>query len=487
MTMHNLSQPPSENLSRSTQVGKITSKNLPWVQNHQDGSFSIYTYFDGAPYEIDVNADLSVENKNKLNLPVDEWDTIYKLGDKLYYLKKGTLYTENGKELLNEIDTAGGKEETLLLSKGETVYQLNIKDDSIEPVISDIPKHRNILFPSEDTVAFVSLSENKSDIHIYQLKNGSYEFVKTENISTPPERNINKVDVLISNDKISVVVGTVLQKQMQKVFNAYFDHHSLNENSTQLSELYLADPVTGVLFSEFEDFQLLKETDGQEIMFSAYGNTLTKEKGALGFNIYTATISDNSIEVKKASETVGISAKPFQANKDAIIWMEYKNEDNSLLAASYNDKAFERLNHATKEDAAIALGLTIGFYSKSFFIWIVTAMWYLIPLTFFIIIMIFKRDFLDQDLHWGTYVAITLYMLAALLQDDRVFTPIYEANAPSYLLFPGSSYVWILGSGVIAWIFLRLSKKDWSTPVESFYFIFVHILILSVLAGPYIL
>ncbi|MEQ6377130.1 hypothetical protein RZN25_09885 [Bacillaceae bacterium S4-13-56] len=486
ITLDKISEQPSENFSRSTPVGKITSKNIPWVENHQDGSFSIYTYFDLSPYQIDVNADLSVANQKKLALPIDEWDTIYKLEDKLYYLKRGTLYTEKGEELLNEIETSAGKENVLLLSKGQAVYQLNLKNNSVRKVISDIPTHREILFPSEDTLAFINRTENNGEIHIYQIKNGNYNFLKTENVKTPPGRNIKEVDVLISNNKISIVVGTVLQKQADHVFNAYYDTHNLDED-TQLKELSLIDPVTGGIFLEFQDFSIINETEGKEIVFTAYGNTVTKDKDGLGFNIYKAVISNDNVDVVKLSDTLGISAKPFQANDEVLIWMEYKNGYNNLLAGSSNQDAMNRLGHATKEDATIALGLVLSSYTKSFFIWIFTATWYLFPMIFFVVIMVFKRGFLDQDLHWVTYVAVALYMIAALLQQDRVFTPGFEANAPAFLSFPGSSYVWIFVSGIIAWIFLRLSKIDWSTPVKAFYFIFVHILFLSALAGPYLL
>lgn len=149
-------------------------------------------------------------------------------------------------------------------------------------------------------------------------------------------------------------------------------------------------------------------------------------------------------------------------------------------------KQADRMN---QEAFIQSLGKTVGMFSTGMFSIVIAGLWFIWPLFFIVVITFSNSRAMDHNRSWIFYTGMMIYLAAAILFRESMFTNHLMAKAPEYLSFQGSSIIYLLGFAILTYLLLSygVRERDWSVFIRLTYFIGIHIILVTVFFGPYLL
>ncbi|CDQ21292.1 hypothetical protein [Halobacillus karajensis] len=338
-------------------------------------------------------------------------------------------------------------------------------------------------------IRMVSIEGNQ--LTYYQVKGNNLQKLGENAFAVKGSEEVRDIQFTVKNNMYHILVST-LQKQSQsgEVENDYYYAEGPFEEDPNLNRLSFSDPFSSTELREVSDLSMEYTEDGTLLLFKATGWTETRFRENTQFNIYQAKIKNNNeTEVTRLSNTPSFSNFPIRVNPDTIIWVDHGGENHNLLVSSSRPEVITKADQVTKQALLHTSGKTIGMLSAGLFALLISIIWFLWPLLFMIIIMFTRVEAMDQDRSWVLYTGIFIYLIAAIWTKDLLFSESLLSRAPEYLSFPGSPILYLLSFGLISFAMLKIGSptKDWSIPVQLTYFIGVHVLLITVIFGPYLL
>ncbi|WP_147232401.1 hypothetical protein [Paraliobacillus ryukyuensis] len=259
--------------------------------------------------------------------------------------------------------------------------------------------------------------------------------------------------------------------------------------NSSIQQVTFPDPYAQTMLTDISDFTLNYQNGNITTLFSALGYSETKYRDTTSFNIYEATYTNNTWDVTRRSNTSKLSSKPQWISDQIIAWIDQSADKNTVLVSSSKNNWIEQGNKISRDDFLFASGKAFGMISFSFLTFILGIKWYLITFCLIGLIYVIRRRFIDTDPKWIYYLGIAIYAVSCYLTIDTFFTETVMNSAPSFLTFPFSNYVFTTIFGMIAYFSTYLGEKrfEWHTWMKLFYFMTIHIVLLTIYFGSYIL
>jgi hypothetical protein len=262
------------------------------------------------------------------------------------------------------------------------------------------------------------------------------------------------------------------------------------KDTQSLYELTFQDPAGTNSLTEVSDVIFTFKNGEPTILFHANGRTETQFNDKTTFNIYTAVISeDGSTKTERRSNTPEISTNPQWMDEETIAWVDLDGDGHKIKISSSDKDAISDLIEFTQDDWLHTLGKTLGMVTSSFFAIAFSVIWFIWPILFIVFMYMFRNRIADRDPAWYFYTGIGLYAVAAIIWKDQFFVDNIYTNAPTYLTFTGSSYFYLILFAIIAYWLTNHTKRvnDWSGTIRITYFVGIHILLLTIFFGPYVI
>lgn len=288
----------------------------------------------------------------------------------------------------------------------------------------------------------------------------------------------------------------LLQEELEQTqgnpefFNYFMQTTITSQNSQPLDELTFQDPAGNNNLTEVSDVVLHFSNSKPNILFQANGQTETQYNDRTAFNIYSAEINENgTTKTERRSNTPLISTNPQWINEETIAWLDLDPDGNKINISSGDMAAVSQAIEFTQDDWLRALGKTQGMITSSFFAIALSFVWFIWPILFIVFMYIFKSRTLNHDPIWIFYTGIGIYAIAAVVWRNHFFVNNVYTKAPNYLTFDGSSYFYMILFAIIALGLAILTKRinEWDGTVRIMYFVGIHILLLTIFFGPYII
>ncbi len=491
-----VTEPPANDWSRALTLGETDLNQLPPVKVTENGDF-VFTRFEGgklATTTLDKN--FSVKDEQTYNIPVNKWTQVYQQGNTIIYFDFKNIYDQDKNMIVSDVEKFYPLETTILYVKDHVLYRLSPDTKKSEKVM-DIHLDKLDIIPqeNEDGVNILTYTSDPTgvDITLQQHGNGKMNTVYQSRIKVDPGKVVNDISFALDGQRLALLLQEELQSTQggnPEFFN-YFMLTSLSSPNTQtLNELTFEDPAGNNSLKEVSDVVLTFRNDKPTILFHANGRTQTQFNDSTTFNIYSAEISESgATKTERRSNTAEISTNPQWINEETITWVDLDGDVHKIKLSSADIKTVDPLIKFTQDDWLQALGKTFGMITSSFFGIAFAVIWFIWPLLFVVFMYIFRNRIADRDPVWYFYTGIGLYAIAALIWKDRFFVDNIYANAPGYLTFTGSSYVYMIVFSLIAfWLTIHTKKvNEWAGTVRISYFVGLHILLLTIFFGPYII
>jgi hypothetical protein len=488
---------PADNWSRSLTVGETDLNQLPPVKNTENGDFVFTRFEDGKLATTTLGKDFTVKDEKTYNIPVNKWTQVYQQDDTIIYFDFKNIYDQDKNMIVSDVEKFFPLETTTLYVKDHVLYQLSPESKKSEKVM-DIDLDKLDIIPQENEDGVVNLLTYTSDptgvnITLQQHAKGKLNTVYQSRIKVDPGKVVNDISFALDGQTLALLLQEELQSTQggnPEFFN-YFMLTSLSSpNKQSLTALSFHDPAGNNSLKEVSDVVLTFRNDKPTILFHANGRTQTQFNDSTTFNIYAAEIFESgTTKTERRSNTPEISTNPQWINEETIAWVDLDGDGHKIRVSSSDIKTVDPLIDFTKDDWLQALGKTFGMITSSFFGIAFAVIWFIWPLLFVVFMYIFRNRIADRDPVWYFYTGIGLYAIAALIWKDRFFVDNIYTNAPSYLTFTGSSYVYMILFALIAfWLTIHTKKvNDWAGTVRISYFVGLHILLLTIFFGPYII
>ncbi|MFZ0368781.1 MAG: hypothetical protein WAM07_04165, partial [Halobacillus sp.] len=294
-------------------------------------------------------------------------------------------------------------------------------------------------------------------------------------------------------ESYSLLVST-LQKQSAggKLTNFYYFSHSSFGEDPQLQKVNFPDPHSRLELKEVSDLEMTMEENSVTLLFKGFGATKTTYADSPEFNIYKATLSlQGNTEVIRLSNTPSPSVEPvWFEGADAAIWIDQGSDNkNKLMLSSAKPSIVKQADRMNQEAFIQSLGKTVGMFSTGMFSIVIAGLWFIWPLFFIVVITFSNSRAMDHNRSWIFYTGMMIYLAAAILFRESMFTNHLMAKAPEYLSFQGSSIIYLLGFAILTYLLLSygVRERDWSVFIRLTYFIGIHIILVTVFFGPYLL
>jgi hypothetical protein len=488
-------EPPEPDWSRALFVGETALNKLPPVKETKDGDFIITRYEGGKLAATTLSKDFTVKDKKTYDIPVDKWTQIYKQEDTIIYFDFTDIYDKDKNKIITDVERFYPLETTILYIKENVLYQLT--PESLESkVLMDMDINKLAMTPQENEdginlLVYTSVI-NGVDITLHQLINGKINTVYQSTIQVDPGKVVKDISFALNDQKLALLL---LEKQVstqgKPEFSNYFMQTTVtNQNPQPIDELTLRDPAGNNNLTEVSNVVLTYSNDKPTLLFQANGLTETLYNDNKAFNIYQAEINEDGTKTtERRSNTPFISTNPQWVNEDTIAWLDLDPDGNRINISSGNIAAIGKIIEFSKDDWLRALGNTMGMATSSFFAIALSLVWFIWPIIFVVFLFMFGSRLLDRDPNWIFYTGIGIYAIATVVWKNQFFVDNIYENAPNYLTFNGSSYFYMMIFAVIALGLTMLTKRinDWDATGRIMYFVGIHILLLTIFFGPYII
>jgi hypothetical protein len=490
-----VTEPPAANWSRALHVGVTDLNKLPPVRVTEDGEF-VFTRFEaGKLATTTLNKDLVVTDQKTYDIPVDKWTQIYQQEDTIIYFDFKNIYDQDKNTIVTDVEKFYPLETTILYVKENGLYQLTPDSKKSEKIMDiDLNKLKIIPLENEDGVTILAYTSDPIgiDLTLHQLINGKTNSLYQTRLKVDPGKVVNDISYVLENQTLALLLQEELVSTQgnPEFFNYFMKTNIKNKNTPPLYQLRFDDPAGTKYLTEVSDVVFTFRNGKPTILFHANGQTETQFNDSSTFNIYTAEITEEGRTItERRSNTPEISTYPQWMNEDSIAWVDLNGDGHKIKVSSSNLATISKLIEFSQDDWLNALGKTIGMVTSSFFGIALCIIWFIWPILFIVFMYIFRNRIADRDPIWYFYTGIGLYAAAALIWKNQFFVDNIYANAPSYLTFAGSSYFYMFLFAIISFGLTMHTKKinDWGGSIRIMYFVGIHIILLTIFFGPYVI
>lgn len=490
-----VTEPPEPDWSRALLIGETNLNKLPPVKMTEDGEFLITRFEDGNLATTRLGKDFIVKDTETYDIPVDKWTQLYQQDDKIIYFDFTNIYDKDKNTIITDVEKFYPLETTILYVKENVLYQLNPENLKSQRIM-DIDLKEVDITPqeNEDGINILAYSSvlNGVDITLHQLTDGKINTLYQSTIPVEPGKVVNDISFALNDQKLALLIleELVLTQGNPEFFNYFMQTTVTNKNQPPVNELVLRDPAGNNNLTEVSNVVLTYNNGMPTLLFQANGQTETQYNDRTAFNIYKAEINeDGTTSTERRSNTPYISTNPQWVNEETIAWLDLDPDGNRINISSANLAAISKVIELSQDDWLNSLGKTMGMATSSFFAVAISFVWYIWPLLFVVLMYMFKSRILNHDPKWIYYTGIGLYAIAAAVGKNQVFVDNIYINAPAYLTFNGSAYFYMIIFALIALWLTNLTKRinDWDGTVRILYFVGIHIFLITIFFGPYII
>ncbi|UOQ94239.1 hypothetical protein MUO14_04560 [Halobacillus shinanisalinarum] len=486
-----VTEPPNESWSREVEIGSTPTLIEPHITVTKDGNISVSYVTKEGVQQKSLNETYQVVSENSYDIPYDKWTQAYSDGEQLIYSDYYAIYEGETKEKIADASQFIPLNSKVIYRQGQEISTL--QPDTMESFPLLTLDNENVEISTYQTDSNTYLLTQRTDqagidITFYELTENQASKMASAQFKTKPSEVAESIQFTITDGQYALLLQTLQKQSMsgEPVYHYYFSQQTLNEHP-KFTQIEFSDPVGQAKLTEVSDFEMKSEDGDTNLLFKAFGQTETGYRKEKQFNIYEATLTDNGVtSTTRLSNTPDSSATPEWINKEAIIWLDMQGDENRLLLSSSNPEIIQQAKQVSGAYLIGALGKTLGMLSASFLAIAVGVIWYIWPLVFIAVMMFSSNRSFDRDRAWVFFLGASIYLGAALLFKDLIFTSRLLLQAPEYLSFPGSSLFYIFIFALITYGILRMSSKDWSITVRLGYFVGVHILFITIFFGPYL-
>ncbi len=490
-----VTEPPASDWSRGLTVGETEINKLPPIRVTETGEFVFTRFEDEKLATTTLNEDFKVTEEKSYNIPIDKWTQVYQNKDTIIFFDFKNIYDQDKNEIVTAVEKFYPLETTIFYLKEKGLYQLTPENKKSEKLINiDLKKDNIVLQEDENGVNLLTYTSDSNgvDISLQQLINGKMNTIYQSRVKVDPGKKVNHISFALNDKKLALILQEELeQTQGNPQFFNYFMETSLTIQDQQpLYELTFDDPAGKNSLTEVSDVVFNYRNGKPTLLFKANGKTKTQFNDSTTFNIYSAEISEMGVtKTERHSNTADISTNPQWINEETIAWLDLEAKGHRIKVSTSDITAISPLIEITQDDWLNALGKTLGMITSSFFGIALAIIWFLWPIIFIVVMYFFKNRTIDRDPTWYFYTGIGLYTVAAVIWKNQFFVDRIYGNAPSYLTFSGSSYFYMILFWIIAFGLAILTKRanDWNGTIRIMYFVGIHILLLTVFFGPYII
>ncbi|RWZ54886.1 hypothetical protein EQV77_12215 [Halobacillus fulvus] len=490
-----VAEPPSPDWSREFQIGTTASlKEIHYSEEPGDHFALSFLTPSGIEKKV-YNRQFELIHEQSYDVPVDKYTDFYLDGNQLVYSDYYSLYNGITKDKITDVDGFYPVEDHVFYRSENEIFELNTETLEADQVMTLNSEKTNVMIHSnQDQIQIVTNTIDQAGNHLtfYTWNEGTIEEKGQADFTVRTSEEVKDIQPLLSKDSYTLLIKTNQKQSIsgKPVEHLYFSNQRIGEQP-DLKKVSIPDPYEDRELTEISDVEVQETTEGLTLLFKAFGRTDTMYGDPYQFNIYESTIAaDGAKSIKRLSNTPTSSLEPLRISSNTIGWVDIAGENKNRVYISSGDPAIiEKADQMTMPVFLQTLGKTIAMLAFSILAIFVTLMWYIWPLLFVFGLMFTGSRALDKDRSWVFYTGAGLYLAAAVLFKDQLFSQQLLARAPEYLSFTGSSIFYVLGFAILSLILLKFSPKarKWSPLIQLSYFIGFHVVCITIFFGPYLL
>ncbi|UFT98227.1 hypothetical protein KO561_13580 [Radiobacillus kanasensis] len=489
-----VTEPPESDWSRELLLFETDVNQQPLVTSNAD-SFHIASYNTNSKLvKKTYNNQIELTNTITFDVPYTKWTKVFVKDDKAIYFDYENINNGETKERIDEATNFYALQDTILYMKGSDLYQLDPETDTPTKIKTFEDNTEEITpFQQGGSIWFIAThsTNNSAQLDVYRLEGQNVELVTQPTFELQSGELLKELSFATKNDKVAFLLETERKNTggAPPVYTTYLAEGELKDTSFDTRTLTYYDPHSKNPLREAGDATLSYHGENLVILFAANGYSQTKHGETSAFNIYAATFDGEKMIVERRSNTAAISSKPQWIDENSIAWLDLAGDHYKLLYSSSDSKIMEKAKQITGENLMAALGKTLLMAASSFIGYILSSIWFIWPLLFIVVLFLVRKRLLDQDPSWLFYGGALIYLIAAVIFKHRFFVENIYDKGPEYLTFSGSSYVYIFGFALLAYLFswMGYKRKEWASTTRLFFFVFFHLVLLIVYFGPYMI
>ncbi|SEA07215.1 hypothetical protein SAMN05421743_102372 [Thalassobacillus cyri] len=492
--LQKVTEPADERVSRSWKIGETPLRMEPFIYEKDDGYIVSY-FHESSLMERTYDEEWELQSEHQYAIDYKKFSRVFNNGETLIYTDSQTLFHGKEGEKLAEIDGFFPVQNHAFYLQENRLVHLN-PDTMQSKNILELDNTRADVYIKETDeglhILTVTPGNSTSSIKVYQLgEQHTTELLAAKSFPVKSGETVREVAFDVQESKLGLMIGT-LQKQSVSgtpEYHYYYAAEDFKGSKLSLQTVKADDPFSHGSLKEWSDLQFSLDEDGAKALFVAHGATKTTYRDTPAFNIYELQITENQSKVTRMSNTPERSLKPSRAGVDNVLWIDAKGEANEINVASRQEALLTKAAGYKQADFISALGKTVGMFSYAPFTFFITFMWYLWPFLFIFLMMGAFGGAVEEGKRWVMYTALGLYLLSTLIWNDMLFSEKLMARMPEYLNFQGSTWLLLTAFAVIAYLLMEKEGKwkDWGIPMKFTYFVGIHLLLVTVFIGPYLL
>ncbi|WP_281976032.1 hypothetical protein [Halobacillus litoralis] len=487
-----VTEPANEEWSRELEVGLTSVLRTPTTHLLDEKRSITYITEDGVQRNI-YDDRYNLLNKEVYNIPVDKFTEFYFDNNRLIFANYHNIYDEKSGEKITEIDQFFPLKNQILYTKDQEIYILDTDQFESTPLLG-LDDNTSLQVQQSGNGTYLlthKVDENGNQMKYYEFTEGEVNKLGESEFSILGTEEVRDIQFTFQNDSYHLLLTTVQKQSMSgKASNYYYYAETPFGEDPDLKKMSFQDPVGNAELREVSDLIMKSDKNSTTLLFKAIGSTETRFNEPDQFNIYKSLIDkEGTQQITRMSNTPDISHHPTWIDGETIAWVDNGGDANKILISSMDPSIIEKADRVKQSSLIHALGKTMGMLSFSFLALIITMFWFIWPFLFLVVLMFSSNRAMEEDHSWVLYTGITIYMLAALIVRDPIFSDRLLAAAPQYLSFPGSPFLFIIGFALLAFAILKSGARirDWSISIQLTYFIGIHVLLVTIFFGPYIM
>ncbi|WP_028784255.1 hypothetical protein [Thalassobacillus devorans] len=483
-----------EGISRSWKIGETSLRTTPFIYEKDDGYIVSY-FYEESLIERTYDKKWEMQSERPYAIDYQKFSRVFNNGETLLYTDSQALFHGEEGEKLTEIDGFFPTQNHVVYLQENRLFHLDPDTLQSENIL-ELDNNRADVHVKETSAGLhiltVTPGNSSSDLKVYQMgEQHNLELLTEKSFPVKSGETVREVAFDVQGRNLGLMIGT-LQKQSvsgNPKYYYYYAAEDLKGNDLSLHSLEAEDPFGHGSLKEWSNLQLSLNENGASVLFAAHGATRTTYKDTPAFNVYELKIHENQVVTTRFSNTPGRSVNPIRVGGEAVLWMDTKGETNEINVASREEVLISKAEGYKQADFISALGKTMGMFSYAPFTFFITFMWYIWPFLFIFLMMGAFGGVVEEGKKWVMHTALALYILSALLWNDMLFSEKLMSRMPEYLNFQGSTWLLLTVFAVIAYLLMEREGKwkDWGIPMKFTYFVGIHLLLVTVFIGPYLL
>lgn len=490
-----VTEPPAPNWSGDLSVGRTDVSKLPPIEVTKNGDYILTSFEEGRLATTMLNHNFVVQDTKTYDIPVDKWTQVYQQDDNPIYFDYTNIYDKTKKKIISDVEGFYPLKDTIFYVKENVLYQLSPENKKSTKLMEiDLDKQKIIPQQNKNGVEILTYTPETDNIIVklhHMNNNGKISTIYQEKFKIGFGKMVDDVSFALDGQKLAVMLkeqGKVSRGKPQ--FYNYLIQTELTEKNPQQREIIIKDPAGKSDLTEISNIVLKNNEGNLHLLFQANGQTQTQYNDNTAINIYKSDVNENgTITTERRSNTPEVSLEPQWINDTTIAWLDLDADGNEIKVSSSDIAAIRDASGFNGDDWTRALGKTMGMLAASIFALAISSVWFIWPIIFIAFMYFFRSRTIDRDPIWVFYAGIGIYAIGALVFKSQFFVDAIYTNAPSYLTFDGSSYVYMFIFAAVSLIIVQLTKwiNGWDGTARIMYFVGLHILLLTTFFGPYLI